>query len=725
MKKSGATPPDGKMEKGALMDNEKTYKMLLDLAVDAFFQGDHEGNLLYVNDKAVELTGYSKAELLKMNISELFPRDTMVRSPLNYLLLSTGQTIVTVRDIIRKDGQRLFMEMRSKAMPDGTYQSFFTDISERRIAENAVMESELKYRNLHMSMMDGYVYVDMQGQIKDSNEVYRQMVGYSTAELSELTYEDFTPEKWHDFERHIIKEQVLLHGHSMVYQKEYIRKDGTVLPVELRSFLIKNANGENEGMWANVRDITERKRTEEALTESEGKFRSIVESPPTAIHLYRLDNFDNLILIDANPAADTMLGIPHAPLIGKSINEAFPNLEPTGIPEMYKKVATGEIGLQSFEVPYQDERFSGYYSVHVFRTGSRSIAVDFSDITNRRQTEEALKRSEIEYRDTLDSLPDWIYVVDELYKIVVVNRALRQELVLQGLKPDCLGAEITPAFPFITNTILDEVKLVFSTGTVSISEQKNELNGKVLHTEITLIPILKDGNVVKVILMICDRSKEKEIEELKQRNAEQKEVLLREIHHRVKNNLAIVISLLNFQLRNNTNQELTRMIIDMQMRIRSMALIHEHLYRSENLDRIPLASYIESLAYMIMTAFSGRRINFVKHLDPIDVSIETALPIGLIINELLTNAFKYAFPNDLQGEVHVRLEKQEDQMCGLFVEDNGIGLPASSSMDSEKSLGLYIVRLLVEQLDGSVNIVRDPGTSFQIRFRNIVPKKQQ
>ncbi|MCX6267021.1 MAG: sensor histidine kinase [Bacteroidetes bacterium] len=225
--------------------------------------------------------------------------------------------------------------------------------------------------------------------------------------------------------------------------------------------------------------------------------------------------------------------------------------------------------------------------------------------------------------------------------------------------------------------------------------------------------------------MIRDRSKEKEIEELKRRNTEQKEVLLREIHHRVKNNLAIVISLLNFQLRNNPNEELTLMIIDIQMRIRSMALIHEHLYKSENLDRIPLATYIESLAYMIMTAFSGHRINLEKHLDPMDANIEMALPIGLIINELLTNAFKYAFPDGTPGNIQIRLEKDDDQMCTLVVEDDGIGLPESSSMDSEKSIGLYIVRLLVEQLEGTVRIVRNNGTSFQIRFRNLIMNKEE
>jgi two-component sensor histidine kinase len=311
-------------------------------------------------------------------------------------------------------------------------------------------------------------------------------------------------------------------------------------------------------------------------------------------------------------------------------------------------------------------------------------------------------------------------VVDQQFKIAMVNAVMKRELVSHNLSPECNGVEITPGFPFISQTTIEELKHVFNSGIVSANLQMIDLKGKILHAEITRVPIFKDGKVVKVILMIRDRSKEYEIEELKRRSAEQKEVLLREIHHRVKNNLAIVISLLNFQLRNNESEELNRMIIDIQMRIRSMALIHEHLYRSESLDRIPIANYVDSLTFMIMTAFSGHRINLVKQLEPIDVSIETALPIGLIINELLTNAFKYAFPGHIPGDIHLTLSREEGQMCSIIVKDNGIGLPETSSMDSEKSLGLYIVKLLVEQLDGSVNIVRNNGTAFHIRFRNLI-----
>jgi PAS domain S-box-containing protein len=714
--------PGALLPQDALAKSEEKYRMLIELAADAFFQGDMQGNFITVNDKAVEMTGYSREELLTMNISELFPKEILLNAPLRYDLLKLGNIIKTERELISKDGKRTLVEMSSKGMPDGTYQSFFRDITAHRIAEKAVAESDRKYRNLHMNMIDGYVYMDMQGRITDSNEAFRQMVGYTADELKNLTYRDLTPDKWHGYVQDIIHEQILNVGHSGVYQKEYRNKDGTVFPVELRKFLIRNENGENEGMWAIVREISERKRAEEALRASEEKFRSIVESSPTGMYFYHIGNDDTLIFTGANPAADQIIGIPHQPMFGMTITEAFPRLDGTDIPEIYRKVAKNEIGPQSFEFEYADERFSGFYLVHVFRTGPDTISVDFIDITRRRRAEENLRRSEIEYHDTLDSLPDWIYVVDEQYRIVIFNAALNLEMIRRGFKNISIGEKIAVGFPFINEQTLKDTAFVFRSGSVTVRQQKFVLDGKTVHVEITEAPILKDNKIVKVILVIRDRSKEKEVEELKRRNAEQKEVLLREIHHRVKNNLAIVISLLNFQLRNNTNEEISRMIIDIQTRIRSMALIHEHLYHSDNLDRIPLASYIESLSLMILTTFSGHRIKLETHLDPIDVSIESALPIGLIVNELLTNAFKYAFPGGAAGKIDILLEKTEEDMCRLTVGDNGIGLPQTSSLDSEKSLGLYIVGLLVEQLEGSVDIVRENGTCFRIRFRNLLTR---
>lgn len=346
------------------------------------------------------------------------------------------------------------------------------------------------------------------------------------------------------------------------------------------------------------------------------------------------------------------------------------------------------------------------------------------EIKERKLAEQAFRQSEIQYHKTLNAIPDMIYVVDRDLKIVEINLALREGMDMVGLPAEMVGKSIQEVSPLMTHSSLRELEDVFENGVNSVHEQQMNINGALLHVEIRKIPIFKDEEVVQVMTILRDRSKEKEVEELKQRNAEQKEVMLREIHHRVKNNLTIVISLLNLQIRNNANPEFIRIIRDIEMRIRSMALIHEHLYRSENIDLIPLAAYLHSLAAIITSTFSGRHISLVTHLDPADVNIETALPIGLIANELLTNAYKYAFPENHEGTIEIQLSEDAGEMFTLVIRDNGVGLPDKFSLDSEKSLGMFIVRLLVEQLDGTIEIGDQAGTEFRIRFRNLTVKNK-
>jgi two-component sensor histidine kinase/PAS domain-containing protein len=338
------------------------------------------------------------------------------------------------------------------------------------------------------------------------------------------------------------------------------------------------------------------------------------------------------------------------------------------------------------------------------------------EVQERKEAVEALRTSELQYHQALDSIPDWIYVLDKDLRFVMLNSALQEEHIRQGFPISCIGKKITKIYPYIPETTLEEFHQVFKTGKMIMGEQRFFLRDKTIYGETRKVPIFHDNQVSQIMIIMRNRSEEKEIEELKQKNIEQKEVMLREIHHRVKNNLAIVVSLLNLQLRNNHDPELQRIIRDIEMRIRSMALIHEHLYRSDNLDRIPLHTYIHSLGTIILGTFSGKHVTLTTNLDPVEVSIDTALPIGLITNELLTNAFKYAFPDDREAEIQVSLKKGSGDEITLTISDNGIGLPDDFSMKSQTSLGMFIIKLLVEQLDGTIEYRSDGGATFTIQF---------
>ncbi|MDZ7755684.1 sensor histidine kinase [Rhodohalobacter sp.] len=230
--------------------------------------------------------------------------------------------------------------------------------------------------------------------------------------------------------------------------------------------------------------------------------------------------------------------------------------------------------------------------------------------------------------------------------------------------------------------------------------------------------LLRDlnGNPKYIIGNVRDISERKKYVDALDQSLKEKEMLLSEIHHRVKNNLSIVSSLI--ELQKGTREEITEADLkDIQDRIRSIALVHEKLYQAETLAEVDLSIYIEDLLKMIELSLGSKQKNveIVSDLDSIIIDNKKAVPVGLLINELVNNCYKYAFLDKESGEIHISLKKK-DQDVLLKVEDNGAGLPANFEEKSKESLGMTLVRAFTRQLKGDLDFKSDQGTKFKIQF---------
>jgi len=242
--------------------------------------------------------------------------------------------------------------------------------------------------------------------------------------------------------------------------------------------------------------------------------------------------------------------------------------------------------------------------------------------------------------------------------------------------------------------------------------------------------------IEKVYALHQVRLEKKRLEEQVKKSLKEKELLLREIHHRVKNNLSIIHSLLHFQAQYAERQPVETILANTRNRIRSMALVHEKLYKTQDLTRIYFPEYCDDLITYLMETFCPNPqpgsgfVNFKTDVGDIHLDIDTIIPLGLIINELVTNALTHGFP-DIQGErissergrqaeirIIMHCEKNKPDCC-LAVSDNGKGLPDDFNPDQSDTLGMFIVRSLVEQLNGSINIgpANPQGTEVAIRFQ--------
>ncbi|MCJ7812582.1 sensor histidine kinase, partial [bacterium] len=204
------------------------------------------------------------------------------------------------------------------------------------------------------------------------------------------------------------------------------------------------------------------------------------------------------------------------------------------------------------------------------------------------------------------------------------------------------------------------------------------------------------------------------------KDLKEKEILLREIHHRVKNNLQIIKSLLNLQADQVKSKTLINAFNECVARIQSMAMVHEQLYYSDDLTNIPFRTYIKKMSNELIRSYHLKTVIALNlKIEDIFLSIDKAIPLGLILNELLTNAMKYAFLEMEKGRITISLQIRKDQFYELIFQDNGIGIPEDIDFEKTESLGLYLIKILTQQIDGTVMVTREHGTAYTIVFPRV------
>ena len=251
---------------------------------------------------------------------------------------------------------------------------------------------------------------------------------------------------------------------------------------------------------------------------------------------------------------------------------------------------------------------------------------------------------------------------------------------------------------------------------ISEIEEKN-LGGYFI---VTASPIKdNNGNILGSIHIAHDITKRKEIELKLEKALEEKDTLMKEIYHRTKNNLMVISSLLSLQSRYIKDEDTQNIFKESQNRAKSMALIHEKLYRSGDLEHLNFTEYIINISNDLYDTYTLDKnlIKLVLDIDEVTLNVEISIPLALILNELLTNSLKHAFPNDKGGEIKVELKKYNGKFK-LSVGDNGIGFPEDLDYHNTNTLGMLIVNSLIDQIDGELNLEKTNGTKFTVTFQD-------
>jgi PAS domain S-box-containing protein len=590
---------------------------------------------------------------------------------------------------------------------------------------------------------------DRDGRYVLVNSTGAELIGMSVGDvLGKDDIELLLPENARQLQAH--DRQVMVSGQSQTYEE--------VLEIEgvRRTFLVTkspfyDSQGNVAGTVGVSREISDRKAAEEKLRQSQAQLNAIVTNSTDGILI--LDGRGKIRF--ANPAAVQLFGSTQEKLVGFSLGI------PTG--------TTTEIDLIDR---------SGAFKIGEMRValaewqGESAYLVALRDITHRKQTELALQQlnqhleARVEERTTELTAVNLELkgTLEELQHTEEELRQQNQELenarhILEAQRQRYLDLfNFAPDGYLITNSsgIIQEaneaIALMFERDRhflvgkplaffISPPERLafrtllTQIDGNTQTYEFLLTLPYQPGDTFPVVVrmrtitdsagraigfrwLIRDITDRKQAEAQIQASLAEKEVLLREIHHRVKNNLQIITSLFTLQSLSVREPRLLEILRNCKHRVEAMATIHESLYQAENLARVDFREYIQKLANSLFFVYHNpsNPIELTLDVAPVTLNLETANPCGLILNELLTNALKYAFPDERSGKIGISLQPIEEQKFALVVWDNGIGFPEGLDFRKVPSLGMQLLGDLSRQLKGTVELDRSQGTRFTVTF---------
>lgn len=463
------------------------------------------------------------------------------------------------------------------------------------------------------------------------------------------------------------------------------------------------------------------RRTEEALRDSEERHRKLFEEAQDGIILA---DEETGVIVACNRAAAELVGRDQSELIGQhpkilhpphEVNEKFSETFKKHLGESEEKILETQVITRTGEI-----KEVAIKANTLNLNGEKLLQGIFRDVTERKRAEEKLRESEEKYRTILDNIEEGYYEVDLAGNFTFFNDSLFK--MLNYSKNELMGMNNQQYMDEESAKRIYEIfNKVYKTGRPSkgVEFQVIRKDRVKKRSEIS-VSLIKDSKDRRIGFrgIVRDITERNLAEEKIKASLEEKEVMLREIHHRVKNNMQIMSSLLRLQSGKIKDKRILEIFKTSQSRIRSMAFIHESLYQSEDLARIDFSDYTRRVTTHLFSLYGARTapINYKVEVKDVFLDINTAIPCGLIINELVTNSLKHAFPDDRRGEILVKMRADKRGKHILIVKDTGIGFPEELDFRETETLGMQLVADLVIQIEGSIKLNREGGTTFTIVF---------
>ncbi|MFW6129382.1 MAG: PAS domain S-box protein, partial [Candidatus Aminicenantaceae bacterium] len=712
-----------KQAEEALRENEEHYRAVVEYSHNGILIVGEDYKFIYVNDVLCQILDRKREEIIGSDFRKFLDKESKLLVDDRYKKRQRGEVVPSRYEfnIVRKNGEKRRVEISSTIVKDSQNRiktiAQILDITDRRQAEKALQESERKYRSIIENSNDG-IYFLYNRKFEIINNKFEQMFGYSLEEVNKPDF-DFI-QLVAPISRPLVEDRVkrASRGEELIPKYEFtaLSKDGEELEVEASVTYINYKQGiATQGI---IRDVTERKKAVEALKEREQLLSNVFESMHEGVFVIN-NEYEYTYW---NKAMERISNTQRKEVLGRIPWKKFPFLKGR-VEKAIKKAMRGHVSL-NIELSYilsngkKGCTRENYLPLKDSNNNIIGVVGVVEDITERIKTEEALRENEEKYRALVENAGEVILVAqDGVLKFV--NRRVFDVL---GFKPEEL----------VENPLVDYIHPE-DKKTVSEKHKKRQRGedfpsvypsriidkkGKTNWMEINAARIEWEGKPA-TLNFLTDVTERLQTEKQIRENLKEKEILLKEVHHRVKNNLNVITSLLNLQSsRLRSKEQAIDAFKESKDRIYAMAMVHEKLYQSGSYSKIDMQDYIKTLAEKLLQIYAPpTKISRSFIIDEnINIDINRAIPCGLILNELITNALKHAFAGRSKGKLIVSFHCSENRQYEIKVKDNGIGLPKDIDNKKVETLGLNLIFILTEQLNGKLSIKTKKETEIRIVF---------
>ncbi|MES2565751.1 MAG: PAS domain S-box protein [Bacteroidota bacterium] len=516
----------------------------------------------------------------------------------------------------------------------------------------------------------------------------------------------------------------VLQGNTLKLERQQKEPNGNINFKEIYLNPVRNANNEIIEVACLAHDITENKQFEQRIIDQSAKLKAIFESGNHLIWTVNKNleltsynkNYYNQVkdnLVKRKAEGKKVISVLDT-ILNKAKKDFWIN--------KYKLVLKGKPHVFVHESTVN--KVVVYREIYLYPIFLNDNVVEVSviaqDITERIENENKIIEQSAKLKAIFESGDQLMWTITKDMKLTSFNQNYANSVYdFYGYYPE-LGKSVRSNKTTGYHNVWDEkYEMAFQGKQVEfISERLKKDNTKIIR-QILLYPIKDINNrVIEISGIGFDITENKRNEEKITQSLKEKDILLKEVHHRVKNNMQVISSILNLQSSYVKDNYALNLLKECQNRIKSMAFIHESLYQTKNFESVNFSEYVTTLSKNLVHTYSisTKKIKLILTLDNLFLSLDASIPCGLIINEIISNSLKYAFPDNRDGIIFVTLRVIKKQVK-IEVGDNGIGIPESIDVKNTQTLGLQLVETLVEQLNGTLNLKRKNGTTFSIEFK--------